>query len=156
MATGCCKSCNKSFKYFGSQAAGLFCSRACHHDYRIKLIVESGMGNKTNAKTYLNRFTKYECAICKVDEWNGSKISLQVDHIDGNNKNNKADNVRWLCPNCHSQTPTWGARNASEKGRAAIRAGGMKGNLATKRNNKSCLSITEIEQYFTIQSNMGP
>lgn len=46
---------------------------------------------------------------CPVgDEWLGKKIVLQVDHIDGDRSNNKASNLRFLCPNCHSQTDNWG------------------------------------------------
>ena len=39
------------------------------------------------------------------------KLSLQIDHIDGNCENNKPDNLRLLCPNCHTQTDTWGIKN---------------------------------------------
>ena len=40
--------------------------------------------------------------------WNGKPLTLQLDHIDGNNENNLKENLRMLCPNCHTQTPTWG------------------------------------------------
>lgn len=46
-----------------------------------------------------------------VDEWNGVKLSLQIDHIDGDGKNNLEANLRFLCPNCHSQTLTFGNRS---------------------------------------------
>ena len=39
------------------------------------------------------------------------KLCLQIDHIDGNCENNKPDNLRFLCPNCHTQTETWGIKN---------------------------------------------
>jgi len=58
------------------------------------------------------------CSICGVSEWQGSKIPLEVDHIDGNAGNNLPSNVRLLCPNCHSITPTWKARNKGN-GRAS-------------------------------------
>lgn len=47
------------------------------------------------------------CLWCELKEWHGQKLTLELDHIDGNKKNNKKDNLRMLCPNCHSQTPTW-------------------------------------------------
>ena len=53
----------------------------------------------------------YMCSICGISEWNGYKITLIVDHIDGNAGNNLPDNVRLVCPNCNSQTPTFGGRN---------------------------------------------
>lgn len=52
-------------------------------------------------------------ANCSVGTmWNGMSMTLQVDHIDGNFENNSQHNLRLLCPNCHSQTPTWGRSNS--------------------------------------------
>lgn len=48
-----------------------------------------------------------KCDICGIDKWMGKHITLEYDHIDGNNTNESRDNVRYICPNCHSQTPTW-------------------------------------------------
>jgi hypothetical protein len=47
------------------------------------------------------------CSVCKLSTWNGIPISLELDHIDGIHYNNKLNNLRLLCPNCHSQTPTF-------------------------------------------------
>lgn len=50
---------------------------------------------------------KYKCSECPVEsEWNGLCISLEVDHVDGDNLNNSLGNLRFLCPNCHSQQET--------------------------------------------------
>lgn len=50
---------------------------------------------------------KYSCEGCEIGgEYNGLPLTLEVDHIDGNYSNNLEDNLRFLCPNCHSQTPT--------------------------------------------------
>ena len=50
----------------------------------------------------------YQCLFCGLGpEWQGKPLVLHMDHIDGNRKNNKEENLRWLCPNCHSQTETF-------------------------------------------------
>lgn len=56
---------------------------------------------------------EYKCKICgNKGEWNGKPLVLQLDHIDGNHTNHSIDNLRFLCPNCHSQTDTYSGRNA--------------------------------------------
>ena len=52
-----------------------------------------------------------ECQWCKLTEWLSQPIKLELDHIDGDNTNNEIDNLRMLCPNCHSMTPTWRGLN---------------------------------------------
>ena len=55
----------------------------------------------------------YECSECHiVDMYNNKKIALQIDHINGINDDNRVENLRWLCPNCHSQSETFAGRNA--------------------------------------------
>ena len=112
--------------------------------------MKSGKGNKTNASTYLKRFVDYKCSCCGLVDWQGKTISLQLDHIDGNNKNNTIENVRWLCPNCHSQTSTWGFKNASEFSKEASKVGAKKGNIKNHLNNKSCLSIKDLEGFMRV------
>lgn len=52
-----------------------------------------------------------KCYICSLTEWLGKSISLQIDHINGKNNDHRLENLRLLCPNCHSQTDTFAGRN---------------------------------------------
>ena len=55
------------------------------------------------------------CNKCGIDKWLGQKLTLELEHIDGNNKNNARENLEALCPNCHSLTETWRGRNNGKK-----------------------------------------
>ena len=52
-----------------------------------------------------------QCRDCGMGEqWNGKKLTLQIEHVNGNPLDNRCNNVCYLCPNCHSQTPSWGSK----------------------------------------------
>jgi 5-methylcytosine-specific restriction endonuclease McrA len=53
---------------------------------------------------------EYKCSMCGISEWMNKPLSLQLDHINGINNDNRLENLRFLCPNCHTQTPTWGSK----------------------------------------------
>lgn len=54
----------------------------------------------------------YECGC--LPEWNGKPLSLQIDHINGVGNDNRLENLRILCPNCHTQTNTFAGRNLKQ------------------------------------------
>lgn len=56
-----------------------------------------------------------ECYECGISRWLGTKLTLQLDHINGINDDNRIDNLRMLCPNCHSQTETFSGKNNRAK-----------------------------------------
>lgn len=58
-----------------------------------------------------NNLLPYKCAVCEISKWNDKTLSLELDHINGINNDNRLENLRFLCPNCHSQTTTYGSRN---------------------------------------------
>lgn len=73
---------------------------------------------------------EYKCSMCKCAKmqlnpdgqytWCGHVLKLQCDHIDGDRNNNDISNLRWLCPNCHATTDTYGGRNRKRKREAAL------------------------------------
>ena len=54
---------------------------------------------------------EHRCEICKITEWMGKPVPVELDHIDGNRYNNDLSNLRVLCPNCHAQTDTYSGKN---------------------------------------------
>ena len=85
---------------------------------KAKIRFESGQSNHM-ANSAIKRIMKDHynrgdcCEQCGINEWNGKHLSFELDHIDGNNYNNSLDNLRFLCPNCHSQTDTFRGRNVN-------------------------------------------
>jgi transposase-like protein len=65
----------------------------------------------------------YRCSICGLEAtWNGRQLTLHVDHVNGQFWDCRRDNLRFLCPNCHSQTPTYAGRNRRRFGSAVAPA----------------------------------
>lgn len=80
-----------------------------------EILCENSSYNRCHLKTRLleNKLLDYCCEHCKNPGlWNGKELSLHLDHINGINNDNRLENLRFLCPNCHSQTGTYsGKRN---------------------------------------------
>lgn len=55
------------------------------------------------------------CTICGISAWRGKPLSMHIDHINGVKDDHRLENLRMLCPNCHSQTDTYGGRNARRR-----------------------------------------
>ena len=62
------------------------------------------------------KLLNYKCQICNLDPiWQGELLSLHLDHINGQNNDNRLENLRFLCPNCHSQTETYSGKSRRNK-----------------------------------------
>jgi len=96
-----------------------YCSNRCQRDYEYAKYVADWQAGITsgsrglyakNISAHVKRylFIKYEssCSICRWSDVNptSGNIPLEIDHIDGDSENNRENNLRLLCPNCHSLT----------------------------------------------------
>lgn len=70
---------------------------------------------KLKNRLLLEGIKENKCEICGITEWNGNPISMELHHIDGNRFNHSLENLQMLCPNCHSQTETFRAKNLKNK-----------------------------------------
>lgn len=80
----------------------VFCesSKANRGYVRSLLIKLQGRGNK--------------CEVCRIEMWNDLNLVFELDHINGIRDDNRLENLRFLCPNCHSQTPTFRNKNCNK------------------------------------------
>lgn len=76
-------------------------------------IENSSVGSSVLRKRYLRTNLPYKCSDCNIDKWKEKPITLHLDHRNGIRNDNRLENLRWLCPNCHQQTDTWGNKRAA-------------------------------------------
>ena len=87
-------------------------------DLRKKRVVDDITNGSTlyRSNHYLKKIIRerellvWKCSDCGIERWNNKEIGLELDHIDGDAANNNLENLRLLCPNCHSQTDTFRGR----------------------------------------------
>ena len=122
MKTYTCLNCNKEHKWRGIQYANKYCDNKCQKDFEYqqyildwKQGVKDGRSGKMQTSAHVKRYIldkqNSKCAGCGLDSWLGELLTLELDHINGNSEDNTEKNLRCLCPNCHSQTPTYKAKN---------------------------------------------
>ena len=119
-----CLYCKTEFSFSPSQRRGKYCSNDCRGKYQTEQNVFGPDPKNKAVRRYVLENWEYKCSVCGITEWNEQPIALQLDHINGDCKDHRLENRRWTCPNCHSQTPTWGVANVSPEGRERLRAAG--------------------------------
>ncbi len=110
-----CLNCNKENRWKHS-STNKYCNHICAQEgwYKtvtLPLILEGKISVKKSKPSLVRFLTErdgYKCSECNVSEWFGKLMILDIDHVDGNNENDLPNNLRFLCPNCHRMTPTWG------------------------------------------------
>jgi Zn finger protein HypA/HybF involved in hydrogenase expression len=66
---------------------------------------------KLKSRLILEGLKQHKCECCGITEWNGKPAPIELDHINGNHHDNRLENLRILCPNCHAQTDTYRGKN---------------------------------------------
>ena len=118
-----CKNCGIELK--NKKRKNIFyCSPECFQEYRVKNYIKKWLkkeikgdvkygGLSKTIRDYLIKKSNYACSLCGWDKVN--KVTgvcpLEIDHIDGNHKNNSPENLQVVCPNCHSLTATYKVLN---------------------------------------------
>lgn len=105
-----CDELNLSTEHFGKSGH----SNSAKYTLEEILIKNSFYTNVNHLKIRLINEGKleYKCSICgNTGFWNNKPLSLVLDHINGDHKDHRIENLRILCPNCHSQTDTFAGKN---------------------------------------------
>ena len=78
------------------------------------IFCENSTADQKTLRKYYKRLTEeeYFCSICgQLPQWNGKELTLILDHINGINKDDRLENLHWVCPNCNMQLDTTNGKN---------------------------------------------
>ncbi len=121
---GICLNCGNDYVYYDNQSTGKFCSNVCQGEYSVKSRLRTGTTMNQAMRKYFNKILGDHCECGQGRIWNGKPLTLQLDHRNGDITDNRPENVRLICPNCHTQTDNWGVKNISEDGKLRLSTNG--------------------------------
>jgi Zn finger protein HypA/HybF involved in hydrogenase expression len=119
-----CLNCGSHISFKSYSSNHIYCNNKCQQEHKqknclerdIKKFHEGTLNRRPNIRLVLTEIRGYKCECCGISDWQGKKLVLQVDHINGDPYNDSPENLRLICPNCHSQTSTYTGANRG-KGR---------------------------------------
>lgn len=83
-------------------------------NYENVFCLDSTASQTTLRRWYSKISNNNKCEICGQEKiWNGKELTMILDHINGDNHDNRLENLRWICPNCDSQLSTYAGRNST-------------------------------------------
>lgn len=112
-----CNNCGYAYSRWLGHSQAVYCSDTCREKHVITLaesmFVEKSTASNASVKRWGLRFgyLQEKCSSCGLTEWNNLPIPLQLDHINGVSNDNRTENIRMLCANCHAQTDTFCGKN---------------------------------------------
>lgn len=108
------------------------------------LLVEDSTCHNTHGlkkRLYRVGYLTEKCSLCELGpEWNGQKLSLQIDHINGVRSDNRIENLRILCPNCHSQTDTFSGKKHKKPKTSLLKPDRHKPRLSKRKVTRPSLA----------------
>lgn len=111
---GTCLNCNVEIIRNNGRKMAKYCSNECQLNFQMNLRIVTGIASSKTIKRYLINLYGNKCMECGWDRVNpiSGKVPIELEHIDGNSENNSLENLKLLCPNCHSLTPTYKSLNS--------------------------------------------
>lgn len=115
----------------------LFRGTQQHKSLTDSLVLGSSFRNSSLRERLIREgLLENKCRECgQLPWWNGKELVLQLDHINGDHSDNRLDNLRILCPHCHTQTETYGGRNS----KTILDSDFCKCGTKKKRSSTTCL-----------------
>jgi hypothetical protein len=118
-------------------------------DILVENFIGSVSGNHLKKKLYDINLKQPCCELCGQDEnWITGKISMIIDHINGNNKDNRIENLRIICPNCDAALPTFKGKNKKKVNNSQKMVENMELNF---HNEKEIL--IQVQEFIKILNN---